>query len=525
MNKKIPSLVLACTVALASTASAAVSIDSIGTNINSSTVTVKGSTDYPNENIIITVNSKDVSDSEFFDKLAYQNQIKTKDDGSFYLSFKMKGADAYTLTVSAEAEDAAKDFVFADTANVKSALERLNKSEDVALALKTDRYNLGLFVNGIDSEPNYSSLATRVKPLLPLSVTEENASVLALQRQLIYQYIAEKKVENVFDYDEYFDIFKVNGNDVFTREIFKQSHELDATARISGKVILNYDDFCSEVTEAMILSLVKNANGFGNVKSVLETHANFIGINTANTPDSVYKNLAENDFATKGALKDKFNFLKSPDDSDFGNSGGGKTSGGSGGKLSGGNVNITTDNSTLNAPFTDLFGYDWAKESIAKLKNSGIVSGSGDGRFLPAKSVTRSEFVKMICLALKISGGGNVTFNDVFNGSWDAEYVKAAFGAGIVNGISGTQFGGSTNITRQDMAVIIVRALTYAGRAPIGTSNEKFADDAGVASYAKDAVYALRAAGIMQGDENGNFNPTAPATRAEAAKVICAVLN
>ena len=77
----------------------------------------------------------------------------------------------------------------------------------------------------------------------------------------------------------------------------------------------------------------------------------------------------------------------------------------------------------------------------------------------------------------------------------------------------------------QDMAVIISRALSYAGRGVNGVSNEKFVDDTYIASYSRDAVYALRQAGVMQGDDIGRFNPLNPANRAEAAKVICSVLN
>ena len=52
----------------------------------------------------------------------------------------------------------------------------------------------------------------------------------------------------------------------------------------------------------------------------------------------------------------------------------------------------------------------------------------------------------------------------------------------------------------------------------------EFADNADIAGYASDNVYALKYAGIMKGDENGNFNPVNPANRAEAAMVIYSVI-
>lgn len=531
MKIKLPSLVLAFTVAFASAASAQVSIESIGTDLKSDTVTVKGTTDANDENLIVTVNSNGVSDSEFFDKLAYQNQIKTNADGSFEIAFKMKGADVFTVTASLAEEETAKNFVYADSESTRNAIERLNASADTQKCIKDDRYALGLYLNGVDAEPSFSSLASRVKKLIPLNADDVNDSVLKLQRELIYQYIGEGKIANVFDYDKYLDIFSISGNDVFTAERFKDSHKKEASALISGKTISDYNDFADKITEAMILALVKDANGFGNVKAVLEAHAAFIGIDTSNTPDSVYKNLCNQTFADLAALRAKFNSLKA-DANDKGGSGsgsgGGKTGGGGGnsGKLTGGNVDYSSDNTAAKSAFSDLSGYEWAKQSIETLASKGIVAGLGDGRFLPAKSVTRSEFVKMLTLALGIIGGDDsgINFTDVSDSNWDAPFIKAAYAAGIVSGISETNFGGGYNISRQDMAVMIKRALVYAGRSAANNGAAAFADDSAIADYAKDAVYTLRSTGVMQGDENGNFNPTAAANRAEAAKVICSLL-
>lgn len=531
MKIKLPSLVLAFTVAFASAASAQVSIESIGTDLKSNTVTVKGETDANDENLIITVNSNGVSESEFFDKLAYQNQIKTNADGSFEIAFKMKGADVFTVTASLAEEETSKNFVFADSESTKNAIERLNASADVEKSLKDDRYALGLYLDGVESDPSFTLLASRVKKLIPLNADDVNGSVLKLQRELIYQYIGEGKIANVFDYDEYLDIFSISGNDVFTAERFKDSHKKEASALISGKTITDYDDFADKITEAMILALVKNPDGFGNVKAVLEAHAAFIGIDTSNTPGSVYKNLCNQTFADLAALRAKFNSLKADANDNGGSgsgSGGGKTGGGGGtsGRLTGGSVDYSSDNTAAKSAFSDLSGYDWAKQSIETLASKGIVAGLGDGRFLPAKSVTRSEFVKMLTLALGIIGGDDsgINFTDVSDSNWDAPFIKAAYAAGIVSGISETRFGGGDNISRQDMAVMIKRALVYAGRSAANNGSAGFADDSAIADYAKDAVYTLRSTGVMQGDENGNFNPTAAANRAEAAKVICALL-
>ena len=53
-----------------------------------------------------------------------------------------------------------------------------------------------------------------------------------------------------------------------------------------------------------------------------------------------------------------------------------------------------------------------------------------------------------------------------------------------------------------------------------GTTSELFADDAAIATWAKANVYACKAAGVFNGDDNNNFNPTSTLTRAEAASIM-----
>ena len=52
------------------------------------------------------------------------------------------------------------------------------------------------------------------------------------------------------------------------------------------------------------------------------------------------------------------------------------------------------------------------------------------------------------------------------------------------------------------------------------TSNAAFKDDDKISDSCKEAVDVMNAVGVLIGDNNGNFNPTANLTRAEAAKII-----
>ena len=75
-------------------------------------------------------------------------------------------------------------------------------------------------------------------------------------------------------------------------------------------------------------------------------------------------------------------------------------------------------------------------------------------------------------------------------------------------------FGTGLEITRQDAAVMLARA--------IGAENGEgsFSDDSEIADYAKGSVYALKDKGIISGREDGSFDPYGKCTRAECAVMI-----
>lgn len=86
-------------------------------------------------------------------------------------------------------------------------------------------------------------------------------------------------------------------------------------------------------------------------------------------------------------------------------------------------------------------------------------------------------------------------------------------------------FGVGLNITRQDMAKIIYGVIKKLGiDVKVDETRGIFADSSEIAEYAAEGAAALKALNIIGGDENGNFNPKAFATREEAAKIIYGLL-
>ena len=76
-----------------------------------------------------------------------------------------------------------------------------------------------------------------------------------------------------------------------------------------------------------------------------------------------------------------------------------------------------------------------------------------------------------------------------------------------------------TSVTREDLAVILYRATLKKDKKYEARKTD-FTDKAEIADYAKEAVEFMAGAGIINGFEDGSFNPKAPATRAQAAVLI-----
>ena len=121
--------------------------------------------------------------------------------------------------------------------------------------------------------------------------------------------------------------------------------------------------------------------------------------------------------------------------------------------------------------------------------------------------------------------GATCTFDEVKDKDWFYPYVAACYQQGLVNGISDVFFGTGSNITRQDMATMILRALEKNKLLAETEAKPAFADNAQIADYAKDAVQKIAEMGIINGVGDNMFAPNKYATRAEAAKMIYAINN
>ncbi|WP_379146590.1 phosphodiester glycosidase family protein [Paenibacillus sp. sgz500992] len=176
--------------------------------------------------------------------------------------------------------------------------------------------------------------------------------------------------------------------------------------------------------------------------------------------------------------------------------------------------------------FSDLPAEHWATGAVKQLSAKQLVQGVSRERFDPNRAVTRAEFTAMLVRSLGLSGHTATGFADVQPDKWYAEAISAAQQAGIVNGLSGSAFGPEAEITRQEMAVMLIRAYRYAAETQVTTVSTAaaFADTADAPQWAKTAIEEAVRLGLLQGRAAGRFEPKQNGTRAESAQMIVNLL-
>lgn len=296
------------------------------------------------------------------------------------------------------------------------------------------------------------------------------------------------------------------------------------SSKVKGQNISSVSGMAEKCRDAIVLTVVKYPDGYMNIKNVLESVKADYEISSLSSENSVYSDLAGNDYTSvESLIADYKEYARGDSGADSSGSGGGSSTAVSSGYVpsNGTQPNIQINNMT----FIDLDTVMWAYEAISTLADKNIISGRSNTKFSPNDNIKREEFVKLIVCAIEedTAAKGN-HFDDVKENEWFYKYVNRGYETGIANGLGGGLFGIGNNITRQDIAVLIYNALKYKDFEPMG-GELSFTDSDAIAEYAKNAVSALSNVGIINGYGDGSFSPKAYATRAEAAQLVFGMLN
>ncbi|BFH67488.1 hypothetical protein J27TS7_50660 [Paenibacillus dendritiformis] len=173
--------------------------------------------------------------------------------------------------------------------------------------------------------------------------------------------------------------------------------------------------------------------------------------------------------------------------------------------------------------FQDIRSH-WARESIRELASKYIIEGVSSAAFAPNANITRAQFATLLARSLGLQGdaGAAAGYRDVSTSGKLAPYIGAATKAGIIGGFEDRTFRPNESITREQMAIMLVRAMDYAGYAVTAdpAALNRFKDRNQIGRYAVTGVAKAVTSGIVQGMTSTTFDPKGTATRAQAAAML-----
>lgn len=171
------------------------------------------------------------------------------------------------------------------------------------------------------------------------------------------------------------------------------------------------------------------------------------------------------------------------------------------------------------ALYTDVQDTFHAKAEFNFLVERGILQPNAEDEFGVNNPITRIEAVQLLvnALELDVENAPAVVFPDIASSDTATVQLSSAMvQANIMNGNEHGEFRPHDELTRAQMAKIIVRAFNLTGE-----TKETFTD----VHPTQKEVYTLVANRITTGFKDGTFRPTESMTKAQFVVVLARILN
>lgn len=179
--------------------------------------------------------------------------------------------------------------------------------------------------------------------------------------------------------------------------------------------------------------------------------------------------------------------------------------------------------------FSDIEEGHWAQNAIQSMVTRGVMPAV-ESKFMPDKKVTRGEFASFMVKAFNIDRVGVGAFADVNPRTEHYREIMILKGLGVIVGDKSNRYYPDRVLSRQDMAVILVRTLKTLEKPLKGYEDsilDKYDDAESISPYAVSSIASLVGEGIInERISYGNIllAPRSGVTRAEAAWVLYNVL-
>ena len=172
--------------------------------------------------------------------------------------------------------------------------------------------------------------------------------------------------------------------------------------------------------------------------------------------------------------------------------------------------------------FDDVAAEAWYAPAVDYVKYGRLMYGTGSNLFQPDAQMTRAMLAQVL---YELEGAPSVKglscpFTDV-GGSWYTDAVIWAYNAGVVAGVSATQFAPNEALTREQMVTML---FGYAGREEALSGSDgalaAYQDQASVSGWARAAMAWAVSSGVISGTSATTLSPKKVGTRAEVATVL-----
>lgn len=184
-------------------------------------------------------------------------------------------------------------------------------------------------------------------------------------------------------------------------------------------------------------------------------------------------------------------------------------------------VTATFKSRSYSSNFTDVPRYEWYYEAVSYVASEGLMNGVSTTQFNPNGTASRAQIVTILWRLAGEPSALTGAFTDVPAGQYYSTAVAWASRQGIVTGVGNNRFEPNSNITREQLAVILYRYAQDAGYTTSASANiTGYYDYARVNSYARTAMSWAVGAGLITGTSTTTLSPQDTATRAQVATIL-----
>jgi S-layer homology domain len=180
---------------------------------------------------------------------------------------------------------------------------------------------------------------------------------------------------------------------------------------------------------------------------------------------------------------------------------------------------------TFTSTFTDVPVSNVALSSIEAIYSAAITNGCGLSPLIycPTMQVTRAQMAVFLLRGIHGSSynpplvGNSTGFGDVAANHWAAAWIKQLAAEGISVGCGKENYCPEYAVTRDQMAVFLLRSKYGANYVPPTMAGDTGFSDIPTDYWAKDWIRQLMTEGITAGCGDGNYCPSVAVTREQMA--------